>query len=114
MDFVAVEANDDLRQGWYAGGANPACRGPSSPTLRLISAHGDRNRSLIPAAENFAYMLKACPGAYINIGNAGAVGSCPVTLTTERPATAYRTGLHRLDCASRTGALGNLGKPEQL
>jgi hippurate hydrolase len=23
-------------------------------------------------------MLEACPGAFINIGNAGGVGSCPV------------------------------------
>jgi metal-dependent amidase/aminoacylase/carboxypeptidase family protein len=41
-------------------------------------AHVDRNRSLITAAEDFAYMLEACPGAFINIGNAGSVGSCPV------------------------------------
>jgi hippurate hydrolase len=41
-------------------------------------AHVDRNRSLITAAEDFAYMLEACPGAFINIGIAGAVGSCPV------------------------------------
>jgi hippurate hydrolase len=41
-------------------------------------AHVDQNRSLITAAEDFAYMLEACPGAFINIGNAGSVGSCPV------------------------------------
>jgi hippurate hydrolase len=41
-------------------------------------AHVDRNRSLITAAEDFAYMLEARPGAFINIGNAGSVGSCPV------------------------------------
>jgi hippurate hydrolase len=41
-------------------------------------AHVDRNRSLITAAEDFAYMLEACPGAFINIGIAGIVGSCPV------------------------------------
>jgi hippurate hydrolase len=41
-------------------------------------AHVDRNRSLITAAEDFAYMLEACPGAFINIGIAGTVGSCPV------------------------------------
>jgi hippurate hydrolase len=40
--------------------------------------HVDRNRSLITAAEDFAYMLEACPGAFINIGNAGVGGSCPV------------------------------------
>jgi metal-dependent amidase/aminoacylase/carboxypeptidase family protein len=40
--------------------------------------HVDRNRSLITAAEDFAYMLESCPGAFINIGNAGTVGSCPV------------------------------------
>jgi hippurate hydrolase len=41
-------------------------------------AHVDRNRSLIMGSEDFAYMLEACPGAFINIGNAGSVGSCPV------------------------------------
>jgi amidohydrolase len=41
-------------------------------------ANVDRNRSLITAAEDFAYMLEACPGAFINVGNAGSVGSCPV------------------------------------
>jgi hippurate hydrolase len=41
-------------------------------------AHVDRNRSLIMGSEDFAYMLEACPGAFINIGNAGNVGSCPV------------------------------------
>src|SRR5262245_5652935 len=41
-------------------------------------ANVDRNRSLITAAEDFAYMLEACPGAFINIGIAGTVGSCPV------------------------------------
>ena len=41
-------------------------------------AHVDRNRSLITAAEDFGYMLEARPGAFINIGNAGTVGSCPV------------------------------------
>jgi hippurate hydrolase len=38
----------------------------------------NRNRSLITAAEDFAYMLEACPCAFINIGIAGTVGSCPV------------------------------------
>jgi hippurate hydrolase len=38
----------------------------------------NRNRSLITAAEDFAYMLEACRDAFINIRNAGAVGSCPV------------------------------------
>ena len=41
-------------------------------------ANVNRNRSLITAAEDFAYMLEACPGAFINIGIAGTVGSCPV------------------------------------
>jgi hippurate hydrolase len=41
-------------------------------------AHVDRKRSLITAAQDFAYMLEARPRAFINIGNAGAVGSCPV------------------------------------
>ena len=41
-------------------------------------AHVDRKRSLITVAQDFAYMLEARPRAFINIGNAGAVGSCPV------------------------------------
>jgi hippurate hydrolase len=41
-------------------------------------ANVNRNRSLITAAEDFAYMLEACPGAFINIGIAGTIGSCPV------------------------------------
>jgi hippurate hydrolase len=41
-------------------------------------AHVDRNRSLIMGSEDFADMLEACPGAFINIGNAVSVGSCPV------------------------------------
>jgi amidohydrolase len=41
-------------------------------------AHVDRNRSPTMGSEDFARMLEACPGAYIAIGNAGAVGSCPV------------------------------------
>jgi hippurate hydrolase len=46
---------------------------------RLVGeAHFDRNRSLISAAEDFAYMLEVRPGAFINIGIASAVGSYPV------------------------------------
>jgi hippurate hydrolase len=41
-------------------------------------ANVNRNRSLITAAEDFAYMLEARPGAFINIGIAGIVGGCPV------------------------------------
>jgi hippurate hydrolase len=41
-------------------------------------ANVDRNRSLITAAEDFAYMLEVCPGAFINIGVAGTISSCPV------------------------------------
>jgi hippurate hydrolase len=41
-------------------------------------ANVEQNRSLITAAEDFANMLEVCPGAFINIGNAGAVGSYPV------------------------------------
>jgi hypothetical protein len=36
-----------------------------------------RNRSLITAAEDFAYILEARPGAFINIGKRDCVGSCP-------------------------------------
>jgi metal-dependent amidase/aminoacylase/carboxypeptidase family protein len=35
-------------------------------------AQVDRNEGLTMAAEDFAYMLEACPGAFINICNAGA------------------------------------------
>ena len=38
----------------------------------------DRNRGLIMASEDFSFMLEACPGAYINIGNGDTVGSNPV------------------------------------
>ena len=41
--------------------------------------HVDRNRSSVMASEDFAYMLEARPGAYINIGNGDdGQGSCPV------------------------------------
>jgi metal-dependent amidase/aminoacylase/carboxypeptidase family protein len=36
-------------------------------------AHVDRNRSLIMGSEAFAYMLEACPGAFINI-DIGEIG----------------------------------------
>lgn len=38
----------------------------------------NRNRSLIMASEDFSYMLDACPGAYINIGNGNGEGTCMV------------------------------------
>ena len=38
----------------------------------------ERNRSLIMASEDFSFMLDACPGAYINIGNGDVEGSCEV------------------------------------
>ncbi len=41
-------------------------------------ANVDRERELIVASEDFAYMLEARPGAYINIGNGETVGSTPV------------------------------------
>jgi hippurate hydrolase len=41
-------------------------------------AHVDRNRSAVMASEDFAAMLEACPGAYINVGNGETKGSCPV------------------------------------
>jgi amidohydrolase len=40
--------------------------------------HVNRNRSSVMASEDFAFMLEARPGAYINIGNGDAKGSCPV------------------------------------
>ena len=41
-------------------------------------AEVDRNRSGVMASEDFSFMLEACPGAYINIGNGDTKGSCPV------------------------------------
>ncbi len=38
----------------------------------------NRNRSLIMASEDFSYMLDACPGAYINIGNGDGADACQV------------------------------------
>ncbi len=38
----------------------------------------NRNRSLIMASEDFSYMLDACPGAYINIGNGDGENACQV------------------------------------
>jgi amidohydrolase len=38
----------------------------------------ERNRSIIMASEDFSFMLEACPGAYINIGNGITVGGIPV------------------------------------
>ena len=38
----------------------------------------NRNRSLIMASEDFSYMLDACPGAYINIGNGDGEDACQV------------------------------------
>lgn len=38
----------------------------------------NRNRSLIMASEDFSYMLDACPGAYINIGNGDGEAACQV------------------------------------
>ncbi len=38
----------------------------------------ERRRGLIMASEDFSYMLDACPGAYINIGNGDGEGTCQV------------------------------------
>ncbi len=38
----------------------------------------NRHRPLIMASEDFSYMLEACPGAYINIGNGDQEGYCQV------------------------------------
>jgi hippurate hydrolase len=67
-DIVAPLINDPVETKFIADAAADV----------VGEAHVDRNRSLITAAEDFAYMLEACPGAFINIGNAGSVGSCPV------------------------------------
>jgi amidohydrolase len=41
-------------------------------------AQMERHGPLIMASEDFSYMLDACPGAYINIGNGADKGSCEV------------------------------------
>jgi hippurate hydrolase len=38
----------------------------------------ERRRGLIMASEDFSYMLEACPGAYINIGNGDGEEVCQV------------------------------------
>ena len=38
----------------------------------------DRKRGLLMGSEDFSYMLEACPGAYIRIGNGAGEGSCQV------------------------------------
>jgi len=38
----------------------------------------ERHGPLIMASEDFSYMLDACPGAYINIGNGDGEGACEV------------------------------------
>ncbi len=38
----------------------------------------DGNRGVVMASEDFSFMLDACPGAYINIGNGDTVGGTPV------------------------------------
>ena len=50
----------------------------TAETKFIADVHVDRNRSHLMWTEDFARLLGACPGAYIFIGNAGSVGSCPV------------------------------------
>jgi amidohydrolase len=38
----------------------------------------NRHRSLVMASEDFSFMLEACPGAYINIGNGDGPEACMV------------------------------------
>ncbi len=38
----------------------------------------DRKRGLLMGSEDFSYMLEACPGAYMRIGNGAGEGSCQV------------------------------------
>ena len=44
----------------------------------------DRNRPLVMASEDFGYLLQACPGAFVFIGNAGpdGTGAAPVHTPT--------------------------------
>jgi hippurate hydrolase len=59
----------------------PLVNGPADIADAAAEVVGEmqvyRNRSLIAAAEDFAYILEARPGAFINIGNGDRVGSCP-------------------------------------
>jgi len=55
-------------------------------TVELLAAaadvvgadHVDGNAPAVMASEDFSFMMEAVPGAYINIGNGDAVGSCQV------------------------------------
>ena len=38
----------------------------------------NRNNNLVMASEDFSFMLEACPGAYIQIGNGDGAGDCEV------------------------------------
>jgi amidohydrolase len=45
----------------------------------LVGAENvNRNVGLVMASEDFSYMLQACPGAYIQIGNGEGKGACEV------------------------------------
>jgi hippurate hydrolase len=63
----------------------PLVNDPTEATLIADAAaeivgedHVERNRSKVMASEDFSFMLQACPGAYINIGNGDTLGSVPV------------------------------------
>ena len=47
-------------------------------------ANVERDRSLVMASEDFGFMLQACPGAFMFIGNAGpdGTGASPVHTPT--------------------------------
>jgi amidohydrolase len=63
----------------------PLVNNPAEATFMADVATGmvgeadvERNRGIVMASEDFAFMLAACPGAYINIGNGETVGGVPV------------------------------------
>ncbi|MFN3744091.1 MAG: M20 aminoacylase family protein [Hyphomicrobiaceae bacterium] len=74
-------------------------------------AHVERNRGVIMASEDFAYMLEKCKGAYINIGN-GAPGT-PTGVPVHNPAYQFNDEILPLGSAlyarlveARLGRLG--------
>ena len=78
---LGATAEVDFRVAVCAAGEQSQGDGVHGRRRRRTSSartHVDRNRSSVMASEDFSFMLEACPGAYINIGNGDTKGSCPV------------------------------------
>jgi metal-dependent amidase/aminoacylase/carboxypeptidase family protein len=58
--------------------------GPGDGAAIVGEANVERDRSLVMASEDFGFMLQACPGAFMFIGNAGpdGTGASPVHTPT--------------------------------